>query len=289
MLTLANHTFTRRRPNLLLTILLLYGHYSTAETIQLPLQNGLLATAEFLDAGDQGSPVLILHGFLQTRDFFTVRRLADALHEEGYSVLLPNLSLGIDQRNQSLPCEAIHTHSMEQDREEIATWADWLYKRTSHPVTLIGHSMGSLTLLAYMHAYPDNESVEQAILISLIAFAQGPIAKENSTEKRRAEEDLTKHRNEIQNYRLAFCDSYPTQPDHYLSYLKWNQHQVTNALLGLSTKPSIILGSKDNRLSPKWKPALMKIHANVIEIDGANHFFDHAHEFDLIDNIIQLL
>jgi pimeloyl-ACP methyl ester carboxylesterase len=253
------------------------------------MQNGLLASAEYLQANQQKTPILILHGFLQTRDFFTIRRIADALHEEGYNVLLPNLSLGIDQRKQSLPCEAIHTHSMDQDRDEIAKWVDWLYQKTAQPVTLIGHSMGSLTLLAYLHSHPPQESIKQAILVSLIAFEQGPIAKESSIDRDRAEEAQAIGRKDIQNYRLAFCDSYPTQPSHYLSYINWNQPQVHSALLGLSLKPSIILGGSDNRLSPDWKPILMNIRANVIEIDGANHFFDHAHEFDLLDNIIQIL
>ncbi|MCG7871639.1 MAG: alpha/beta hydrolase [Candidatus Thiodiazotropha lotti] len=279
----------RPRPKLLLSLLLLVSHYCAAETIQLRMQNGLLATADYLDAGDKKSPILILHGFLQTRDFFTVRRIADALHDEGYSVLLPNLSLGIDQRDQSLPCEAIHTHSMEQDRDEVALWVRWLYEKSSKPVTLIGHSMGSLTLLAYLDSQPDQESINQAFLISLIAFAQGPIAKENSTDKQRAEQDLSMDPNRIYNYRLAFCDRYPSRPDHYLSYLNWDQTRASRALLGLSKKPSIILGNRDNRLSPEWKPILMDLKANVIEIEGANHFFDHSHEFDLFDSIIQML
>ncbi|WP_083223287.1 alpha/beta hydrolase [Candidatus Thiodiazotropha endoloripes] len=289
MFTIMLKSIARSLPKLLLTLLLLVSHYCAAETIQLRMQNGLLATADYLDAGDEKSPILILHGFLQTRDFFTVRRIADALHDEGYSVLLPNLSLGIDQRHQSLPCEAIHTHSMEQDRDEVAQWVDWLNEKSSKPVTLIGHSMGSLTLLAYLHSQPDQDSINQAILISLITFAQGPIAKANSTDKHRAQQDLIMGPNRIYNYRLAFCDSYPSQPDHYLSYLNWDQTRASSALLGLSKKPSIILGSRDNRLSPEWKPILMELKANVIEVEGANHFFDHSHEFDLLDNIIQML
>ncbi|MBW9262991.1 MAG: alpha/beta hydrolase [Candidatus Thiodiazotropha sp. (ex. Lucinisca nassula)] len=289
MLTQMLNPIIRPLPKLLLALLLLVGQYAAAETIQLRMPNGLLATADYLDTGDKQPPILILHGFLQTRDFFTVRRIADALHEEGYSVLLPNLSLGIDQRDQSLPCEAIHTHSMEQDRDEVAQWVNWLYQKNANPVTLIGHSMGSLTLLAYLHSQPDQELINQAILISLIAFAQGPIAKEDSTDKLRAEKHLTMGSNRIHNYRLAFCDSYPSQPDHYLSYLNWDQSQASRALLGLSKKPSIILGRSDNRLSPEWKPILIELKANVIEIEGANHFFDHSHEFDLFDNIIQML
>lgn len=274
---------------LAITGLLLFTLPCDAEIIHQRMPNGLLASAEYLDAGHDRSPILVLHGFLQTRDFFTIRRIADALHDEGYSVLLPNLSLSIEQRNQNLACEAIHTHSMEQDRDEIALWVDWLFQRTAKPVTLIGHSIGSLTLLTYLHTYPGNSPIKQSILISLIPFAQGPIAKENSAEIVRAEGELKQDGNKIHNYRLAFCDQYPSRPDHYLSYVKWDKNRVIKALLGLTHKPSIILGNKDNRLGPEWKPALKEISAKVIEIDGANHFFDHAHEFDLFDTIIELL
>ncbi|MCU7803772.1 MAG: hypothetical protein KZQ96_11280 [Candidatus Thiodiazotropha sp. (ex Lucinoma borealis)] len=57
----------------------------------------------------------------------------------------------------------------------------------------------------------------------------------------------------------------------------------------MNTKPSIILGSSNNRLSLGWKQQLQTLEASVVEIEGANHFFDHSHEFDLLDSIEQLL
>ena len=288
MFTITQGTWFRSLLSLALIGSLLIARPSHGEIIHQRMQNGLLASAEYLDGKSNDPPILILHGFLQTRDFFTVRRIADALHEDGHSVLLPNLSLGIEQRSQSLACEAIHTHSMEQDRDEIALWVDWLSRRTAQPVTLIGHSIGSLTLLAYLDAYPDS-AIDKTILVSLIAFVQGPIAKETPQDKRRAEYDLRRNKRAIRNYRLAYCDRYSTTPDNYLSYLNWDEPQVVDALVGLAQKPSIILGSKDHRLSPAWKPTLQAIKADVIEIEGANHFFDHSHEFDLLDMITELL
>ncbi|MES9834594.1 MAG: alpha/beta fold hydrolase [Candidatus Thiodiazotropha sp. DIVDIV] len=289
MISVLGETCFQSLFKLALTGLLLLSLPCHGEIVHQRMPNGLLATAEYLDSGSDESPILILHGFLQTRDFFTVRRIADALHDDGHTVLLPNLSLGIEQRSQSLACEAIHTHNMEQDRDEVALWVNWLSQKTSKPVTLIGHSIGSLTLLAYLHDKPSNSTIKQSILVSLIAYSQGPIAKENLAEKYRAEKDFEADKQGIYNYRLAYCDIYPTRPDHYLSYLRWDQTLVTEALLGLTKKPSIILGSKDNRLSPEWKPLLNKIKANVIEIEDANHFFDHAHEFDLFETIVELL
>ena len=259
-----------------------------AETIITTQTMENVASAQWLEGDPEKKVVMILHGFLQTRDFFTVRRLGDALNEMGYNVLLPTLSLGIDNRSQSLACEAIHTHSLQKDVEEIRNWVDWLHQHTNKPVALIGHSAGSLELLAYLAEEPA-PPVSQAILISLVAFAQGPIAKESDAERQQALNQLTQNKNELTNYRLAFCDRYTTTPENYLSYVTWNGNKTLENLNNLSVMPTIVLGSGDRRLGDAWLPSLRETEAEVVLIDGANHFFDHEYEFDLMDSVIELL
>ena len=94
--------------------------------MSLELRSGLTAVSDYWPGEADLPAILILHGFLQTREFQTVRRLAEALSDEGYSVLLPSLTLGLDRRRQSVACEAIHTHSMQQDVDELRAWIDWL-------------------------------------------------------------------------------------------------------------------------------------------------------------------
>ncbi|MCU7922794.1 MAG: hypothetical protein KZQ88_08845 [Candidatus Thiodiazotropha sp. (ex Dulcina madagascariensis)] len=199
MIALISNTTSRYLSRVIFIGCLLLTGPVRSEVIHEHLGNGLVVSAEYLQSDNRRSPILILHGFLQTRDFFTVRRLADALKDAGYPVLLPNLSLGIDHRRQSLACDK-------------------------------------------MHRYP-----------------------------------------------LAFCDKYTTTPGNYLSYLVLRQPRTLNTIVGLERKPSIILGSKDIRLGAEWKPRLQALKADIFEIEGANHFFDHTHEFDLFDTIEQLL
>lgn len=258
------------------------------ETIRQPVDSGLEATAELLEGKIGSKPLLIIHGFLQTWDFFTVRRLAEALNDEGYTVLLPNLTLGINHRRQSLACEAIHTHSMEQDVNEISTWVDWLHQRSGQPVTLIGHSAGSLMLLAYLDGEP-TPPVEQTLLVSLVAFAQGPIAKESEADYQRALRQLATDPDAVSSYPLAFCDTYTTTPAHYLSYLNWNGKKTLDSLNKLPLKPTVILGGKDQRLGSDWAPLISEAGAEVIQIEGANHFFNYEYEFSLVDTISELL
>jgi len=271
-----------------LLISLPYTGPASGELVTLQMDNGLDATAELMRGQPGGKPILILHGFLQTRDFFTIRRLSEALHDLGHTVLLPNLTLGINHRDQSLACEALHTHSLGQDINEIDTWIDWLHQFSHSRVTLIGHSTGSLLSLVYLAEVP-SAPIDQALLISLIPFAQGPIAKESKADIRRAVERPAPASNEMLKFRLAFCDEYITTAENYLSYVTWNRDKTLAALNKTHIKPMIILGGKDMRLGDDWLPLLKQAGTHVVEIEGANHFFDHEYEFDLMDTIAELL
>jgi pimeloyl-ACP methyl ester carboxylesterase len=260
----------------------------SAQTINLSVSNNITATAELMQGSAEGKSILLLHGFLQTRDFFTVRRLADSLHEEGHTVLLPTLSLGVDQRRQSLACEAIHTHSIEQDVKEIALWVDWLSKHQNSKVTLIGHSIGSLLLLAYLDK-ASIDSIHESLFISLIAFIQGPIAKESEEDRLKAVSQLESGDNDISEYPLAFCEKYATTPKKYLSYMSWDTQRTVDTLKKLNKQPVVILGDNDKRLGNDWLPRLQETGVKTVKINGANHFFNHEHEFELADTISEIL
>jgi len=125
-----------------------------AAIIRLEMRPGIDASAEYL-AGQRNKPAaLLLHGFLQTREFPTVDTLARGLQDAGYPVLTPTLSLDIPSRAQSLACEAVHQHSLDEDVAEIARWVSWLKSR-GHRSHLGRHSFGSMQLLAYLAARPD--------------------------------------------------------------------------------------------------------------------------------------
>ncbi|MEJ2591796.1 MAG: alpha/beta fold hydrolase [Candidatus Thiodiazotropha sp.] len=280
-------TLDTLRP-LWLILILLSANPVVAETVLIQRGDGLEATAELLKGDPDLQPLLIVHGFLQTSDFFTVRRLGEALNDAGYTVLLPTLTLGINHRRQSLACEAVHSHSMTQDVAEISRWVDWLHHRSGKPVTLIGHSAGSLMLLAYLDGRAD-PPVGQTLMISLVPFLQGPIAKEREVDRTRALRQRSVDPNAIASYPLAFCDTYVTTAGDYLSYLEWDGKKSLDSLNKLMRKPIVILGGRDQRLGSDWMPRLKQAGVEVIEIPGANHFFNNEYEFDLVDTITDLL
>ena len=261
---------------------------ASAEVISRKMPNALTATADYYQGQANKPVVLILHGFMQTREFPMVARLANSLKEEGYTVLVPTLTLNIDKRNKSLACEAIHTHTMEEDIAEIAEWVKWLYDRQNKNITLIAHSAGSLTLLALMENRPD-PWIDKLILVSLLPFNDDPLS-ENSTLKvyEQAQEDVKQGRQGLGDYSLAFCDKYPSESGAFLSYRRWGHEPTIQALNELKVPAYVIIGGSDKRMHPGWRELLKETNAQVITVEDAGHFFDTQYEFDLLDRVIEI-
>lgn len=259
-----------------------------AENIELKTVSGNVATAYLLTGDNDSNPVLILHGFLQTNEFSTVQRLSTALNDSGYTVLAPTLTLGINNRKQSLSCEAIHTHSLDTDVSELKQWIDWLHTKTRKPVTLIAHSAGGTAMLKYM-ADHGVSNLDKTVLISLSYYASGPEANETPEHEAKALAALKSGKSQIADYALNYCKSYPSYPQAFLSYYNWSKSKTEATVKKFNEHITIIVGTDDKRIDSDWKFQLQKIPANMVLIEGANHFFDQAHEFDLTDNIENIL
>ena len=269
-------------------LIVFWAGLAQGEVIQKTVEEGVTATAEYR-VGDPDKPaILVLHGFLQTRDFSTVRRLADALYDWNYTVLAPTLTLGIDTRARSLPCEAIQTHTMADSVDEVRMWVEWLAAQGHERIILVGHSSGSATHVAYLADSP-HPAVKEAILISLVAFGPGKLSYETEAHAQTARGVLEDGTDALGEYALAFCRTYPTTARNFLSYYDWSRPRVAEALSKLDVPAHIIVGDKDQRMTAEWVESMRAAHGDVIVIQGANHFFDDAHEFDLLDEFERLL
>jgi pimeloyl-ACP methyl ester carboxylesterase len=259
-----------------------------AESVKLTNASGKVIAADYIQGTNNAPPILLLHGFLQTNEFSTVSRLAAVLQDLGYTVLNPTLSLGISNRKQSLSCEAIHTHSLDSDAAEIAQWVAWLHEKTDKPVTLIGHSAGGPVLLKYMED-SNAKFTDHVILISLSYYATGSINSNNKKYAEKALAAINSGTDPLDTYGLSYCETYPTYASAFLSYYNWDRARIGSAVSKFNDRITIILGSNDKRIDKDWQQQLQKQHNNVIMIEGANHFFDQTHEFELMDVIEQLL
>lgn len=278
-----------RKHFLLLVFLLFRNDVLYAETVSLKTSRNIFATAEY-HPGEAEKPLLIfIHGFLQTRSFSTVARLYDALRDSGYSVLSPTLSLGVSNRAQALPCESIHLHSLSADTDEIDQWVKWAIARGHKDIVLVGHSVGSVNITAYL-ARNINPEVNKSILISLSYFGPGRAAAfETEQHAQKARDMLKKGDNGLDKFALSFCKDYVTTPENFLSYYDWSDKQVLQAIKLETSENYIIFGSADDRIGKKWVSELQKVSGKIIVIDGASHFFDQSYEFDLLDNVEKIL
>lgn len=259
--------------------------YAHAEIITLTLPNKLVAKADF-HAGEPNKPaVLLLHGFLQTHTFPTIKRLTDSLASEGYTVLAPSLSLGVTHRNQSMACEAIHTHTVASGVEEIHAWVKWLKTKKVKEIILGGHSLGNVYYLTYLNDHPDR-MVSKLVGVSIMegSLKAGEHARGGLVSKLRGK--VRGGEKGVQEGQFSFCQKFRATPDSLLSYMEWGPDKILAAIDKARLPVTMIMGSSDDRLGKDWLDRLKKSRAKVIIIEGANHFMDGQYEFDLMDHFL---
>jgi pimeloyl-ACP methyl ester carboxylesterase len=274
------------RVYLLCLLISIFPAAAHAVIAQQEMRPGITANAEYL-IGERSKPaVLLLHGFLQTRDFPTVATLSRGLHDAGYTVLAPTLSLNIPNRSQSLACEAVHKHSLEDDVAEIGRWVAWLKSRGHRSIVLVGHSFGSLQLLAYLSLKPDS-AVKAYIGASLIEAQIGTVDRPALIAQ--LEDRVHDRQRALVTQSLSFCRKYPSTPEDLLSYVRWDQSRVLAALRQSPVSVKLIMGDDDNIMERGWLKVLQHVQAPMVIVAGANHFMDGSHEFDLLEQALKSL
>lgn len=274
------------RIKLFCSLLVLLPAAAQAVVVDLEMRPGISASAEYL-IGERSKPaVLLLHGFLQTREFHTVTTLGNSLHDAGYTVLLPTLSLNIPNRTQSLACEAIHRHSMDEDIAEIARWVSWLKSHGHQRIVLFGHSFGSLQLLAYLYAQPD-AAVKAYIGTSLIETRIAPMTRATLIAELNGR--IQRKQPALVSKTVSLCNKYTAPPADLLSYVRWDQSLTLMAVKDSPVRMQLIMGDADKMLGPSWIKALQHIQAPMVIVHGANHFMDAEHEFDLLEHTLNFL
>lgn len=269
-------------------LLFLFSSLAFAQTIVLPVTKVLHGEARY-KAGSLDKPaVLILHGFLSTNNFSTVKAIETAVQETGASTLAITLTFDINQRKQSLKCNSIHTHTLQKDIKEIGKWVQWLKDQGHKEIVLIGHSFGSQKLLKYLSGKTD-PSIKRALLTSMF-YVHGQEVGTNRMETLHAQSLLKQQENEPNKFSYGFCQqNYVATPKSYLSYLELNRSNVLHLLENATSPVTLIFGEKDrtfNRVGEHWLLDLAKTPVKIVLIQNANHFFSDEYEFDLQDVII---
>ena len=258
-----------------------------AAMVEAKLPNGTMVAAEFRGGKASMPTVLLIHGFMQTRNFQTLSRLTDGLFGAGFSTLAPTLSLGISQRARSLPCEAIHHHTLEQDVAEIDFWMQWLARHKPGPVVIVGHSFGSFLALVYAADKP-SPKLQQLIALSLVDAERQTDPLINTAMLNEAKQRIAKGDTQLMSGTFNHCKKFVSTPQSFYSYARWNRQDILRLLRQSKVPMEVIMGGNDDRMGGDW-PDMLRAYGNRVQvIAGANHFFDAEYEFDVLDATIAL-
>lgn len=264
--------------------------HSTGISQKIELLN-IEAEADYLKGDSDKAAVLIIHGFLTTNKFHTVQAMAKSLHEEGYNVLSPTLTLNITKRKNSIKCNSVHTHTLENDVIEIEDWINWLREKGHQKIVVLGHSSGSQEILEYLMNRPQH-NVDAAIFTSLF-YLNGKELGTQEAELQYARSLIEKNIDRPKKYSFLFCkNNYFATPQSFLSYMKLNRSYVLESMKKLDIPSYTIMGSADKRylsVGKNWLDELENTGTKMITVEGANHFFSSEHEFDLQDNLVEIM
>ncbi len=270
-------------------MLLPFCSVAAAQEITLPLSDGSHALADFRP-GDASKPaIFILHGFLQTSRFSTVQLIADELADNGYTVLAPTLTLNIDQRRNSLTCDAIQNHTIADSDREIGKWLAWLREQGYPHIITIGHSSGSMRLLSYLSTAP------QSTADLFIATSIGPIRDWRHPQEVAGQLELAAQRaqsspQQISGYTLGFCrNNYTAPADAFLSYMQWSDSWVLEKLQQLKIPVHVVLGTSDTWLPPGWPKMVAATALPLSFVKDASHNFTGPQEFEFQELLLNLV
>lgn len=263
---------------------------AVAETVTVKLPTGISASANFKSGLPSLPAVLLLHGFQQTHRSEPINSLASHLAAKGYTVLNPTMSLGVNYRSQSMPCEAVHTQTIDEEVAEISYWTNWLSDKGTDNIILASFSStGNIGMLLYTSQAP-NLNIKKAILIA----PNPPIVDQK--EKRKIIASLkSRAQKDEQNlgiFTLSYCkNNYATTTDSYLSYAKYDSKEFIELIKNSQVHTELIIGSADTVMTPSWATQLKSLSSpvRITMVDKAGHFFDGPSEFDLADIVENIL
>lgn len=268
----------------LLLLLSLLSASALAAPVTMTLDNGLTANADYQTGQANKPAIMVVHGFQSTYNYGTIQSIASELADKGYTVLTPNLTLGVNNRNEPLACDQAHTSTLTDEGKELAQWANWLKTKGNKHLIMIGHSAGSSSILSSLENNPAN--LEQVVLTALYDF-DGWSEDTLQRDKKRAQQNM--HSGKLEQYNMSICrGNFLANSETYLTYRNWNKARILDTI-NRSTYPiNVIMPGSDIRLSGNnrhWLEELGTSKAQLSVIKNADHFFSADAEFDLNEAI----
>ncbi|MBD3671117.1 MAG: alpha/beta hydrolase [Gammaproteobacteria bacterium] len=246
--------------------------------------------------------ILMTHGTLAHGRMEIMSTLQRLFKQTGLNSLSITLSLDQNERRQMYDCKARHTHQHTDAMTEIGLWLDWLKRRDSGPVVLLGHSRGG-NQTAWFASEHGNDLVSKVILIAPATWDAGEVAQsyQNRYKKpladvyRRAQKLVENGKGDtlLQGVDFIYCEDTSVSAEAFVSYYQDDERKHTPHLLNKINKPTLVFAGSEDTVVTGLTEAVQsmadgeQIRLSVIE--GADHFFRDLYAEDMVDEIVEFL
>ena len=240
--------------------------------------------------------ILITHGGLAHRGMEMYVYLQDLFKKKGYSTLAINLSLGLNNRHAMYDCKVTHRHRYTDAADEISAWVDWLEKKGTKRIVLLGHSRGAGETALYA-VERDNPLVKTVILLApdtretndAVAYQRRykkPLAPALEEAQKLIKEG--KGSTVLKHTSFLYCPDTSVAAETFVSYYGPDPRLDTAYLIPKISKPTLLVLAGDDEIlvnSKKFTPLADGKRVQIKVIDGAGHFFRDLFADEAVDVI----
>lgn len=261
-------------------------------------RDGQVLNGFYVPAPAGGPVVLMLHGTLAHGDMEIMGTLRSVFEEQGWGALSVTLSLGESERVGMYACESAHRHLASDATAELAAWSDWLADRHAGPVVLLGHSRGALQMAVFA-AGGERPGVEALVLVAPPVAAATPAAEryrsrfgldlEALIERAAALVAAGQGETLLEDVGFLHCEGATVSAASFLSYYGAAAPAGVETLVAASPYPVLVVAGSEDEVVPgltaALAPRLDPPRIELVEIQGADHFFRDLYAYDVVDAV----
>ena len=289
-----------RTSSVIVVIVLLF--WASSDAAAEPLQishNGLTLNGELVrpdgQAHDGGSSIfLVVHGTWAHLDMEIIDALQSLLAENGQPSLAITLSLGVDDRQGFLGCDAPVLANHEAAVEEIGSWIRWLQAEGWRSVILVGHSRGGAQVALYQQRQ-NTSVVSRLVMLAPLMWREAEVRRGYDTQSHTPlatvlAEAHSSDESLMGPYPLLSCPAVQAAPASFISYYDPSIPRHTPDIIRTLNVPvDVYLGSEDEIAA--WRAEDLagsedQQHIQLITIDGADHFFRDLYLDDVVEDLL---
>ena len=285
------------RLNLLLCLLILFQVTKVSATpVQIDYQGVLLnANLQEPHQAAEGPLFLLVHGTWAHGGMEIMAQLQNGLADAGYRSLAITLSLGVNDRQGFMSCDAVIKANHADAAAEINQWVEFSRTLNDH-IVLIGHSRGGNQVMLYQRQYsalgvdglvliaPMTWRADESAVAYEAAFGQslGPVVAQAEASS-----------SAVIKAGILNCPQAEVLASSFLSYYGAEPNRNTPALLSSVKRPVLVFEGTEDPLAAGFiaQVTLFESNPNVTVqwVDGADHFFRDLFIDDIIDGILEWL